>query len=240
MSAFLINIGLHFLNVIDSQSILTQQYGSSGGGQLSQALDQGRINAIHEWGYGLQDLCIRNWTSDSQTIFDLYGDSATYTQCTSFQLSSDDFIVGYQTYYTLDIVGLDLYTRDMHSCIGPDIAAATTSPITLYNYSIDDFYYLSGWIIKSGSVIDNIQFQFTKATQSPTNNPTVDPTPGPSLNPSEDPSISPSKSPSTEPTIDPIRDPTEIPTVDPRIFRLSIQRIFHHLIQQMPHQEISQ
>ena len=223
MSTVVVNLWLiHYFYAIDSQStIMTPEYGGPGGAEYSDAVNQGRINAINDWGYNCCNLAIKDWTSDSQTVSRGYGYVSTgngsrYTQCTPFQLSSSDFIVGYQVFYKDKVVGLDLYTRNghHHSCIGPN-ANPSQSNITLYNTSADDFYYLSGWIIRSANIIDKIQLQFTKATSAPTNDPTTDPTIDPTSIPTSYPigipSINPTNDP-TYPTIDPTIDPTMSPT----------------------------
>ena len=111
-----------------AQTILSQWYGNLGGIEYN-ALNQGRINADND------DLQIRNWTSDNQTIFDQtqYGIGSRRDPCPPVILPPDDYIIGFKIYEnpdlkqpnftfdgTFDVGGLELYTLNglTFSCIG--------------------------------------------------------------------------------------------------------------------------
>ena len=179
----------------DTDTILTTTYGHFEGNQY-EALNQGRISTINEWGtdhvIGLQ---IINWKSDSQTEFAGYGRGTIDQSCLSFNLSqTNDYIIGYKIYvdeviYYIDeededeqvpvlrdvIRGLVFYTRngETYECVEDENVKNVYT--NTYNDGYD-FYYLSGWKIYSQRTINSIQFQFTKLSASESSPPTLNPT----------------------------------------------------------------
>jgi len=97
-----------------------------------------------------------------------------------------------------------------------------------YNYDLYNFSYLTGWIINAGSIVDNIQFQFTKSIL--TANPTISPTMEPTINPTISPTISPTMEPTTDPTKLPTISPTVGPALEPSINPTKLPSILPTLI----------
>ena len=166
-SLYMILYTIHSLN---AQIILVQTYGKSSSTTPPTALNQGRINAINDWGIHLSscyNLYITNWTSENQTKSDNYGtQSAHTTPCTKLLVSSNAYKI-YQSLNNHTINGLQFFTRNgyIHSCLG-NISNSSSSNLMLFNESHHNFWYLTGRNICSGSFIDKIQFQFTqKSTQ---------------------------------------------------------------------------
>eukprot|EP01083_Nonionella_stella_P011707 33237_1 len=204
-------------------SQLTDEYGS-GGGNLYSVLDQGRVYAMLNWGLeSSKYLQIRGWKADSQTTSTDYGVGTSRSPCTSFTLSSDDYITGYQIWNdAIGISGLKFWTRHDRtlSCIGIS-DHTTTSYTNSYDYGTFNFSYLTGWNVWSGARIDRIQFQFTESlltgaptqvTSMPSVSPSEVPT-APTYIPSQIPSSNPSQTPSSNPSQVPSVSPSEIPTL---------------------------
>eukprot|EP01084_Bolivina_argentea_P283604 485764_1 len=213
----MLSIVLTFLfYTLDGQTILTPIFGGIGGIDYN-VLDQGRIYAILDWGLGKDGIHIRNWHAEEQTVsISVFGSGSIHTPCPGFNLSTNDYITGYKIYDVVDqtlVNGLILYTRNgyNYSCIRHYVGE------TVYNYSYNydtyDFWYLTGWNIASGSLIDNIQLQFTKSqlTANPTVVPTT-PTFTPTNNPTYHPTYNPTSYPTNQPTINPTHDPTYVPS----------------------------
>eukprot|EP01083_Nonionella_stella_P053327 141097_1 len=172
-----------------SESIATTAYGGIGG-EWHDLYNQGRIYAINDWGYRNDDewykgLRISDWYSDNQTENYVYGIGTLYTACADLVLSNHDFIVGYKMWIQATEgrpCRLEFNTRNGHTfgCGNPIFNLSTTTAIheESFNYGEYDFWYLSGWHIKSGFHVVQLGFQFTKATiaPTPTNNPTNMPT----------------------------------------------------------------
>eukprot|EP01083_Nonionella_stella_P011709 33241_1 len=201
-------------------SQLTDEYGS-GGGNLYSVLDQGRVYAMLNWGLeSSKYLQIRGWKADSQTTSTDYGVGTSRSPCTSFTLSSDDYITGYHIWFdSHGISGVQFLTRNglTLSCIGLD-DSTTTSYSNNYLYGPFNFSYLTGWNVWSGSMIDQIQFQFADSllTASPTQIPSahsVPPSAIPTI-PSRNPTNNPSHTPSSRPTYNPSH-PTGNPSTNP-------------------------
>eukprot|EP01084_Bolivina_argentea_P201458 344350_1 len=149
---------------------LTPEYGGSGGTKY-KVLNQGRINRI-EWGWSIGtqygEIIITQWDSDRKnSSYINFGYVTSINLCESIILSITDYIIGYKVWYqnTGLIYGLEFYIlRDYniitYSCYEEqNIINKLISTETFYNGSVN-FYYLSGFIISSGAVIDRIQFQF--------------------------------------------------------------------------------
>eukprot|EP01083_Nonionella_stella_P314458 1132892_1 len=202
-------------NTHQCSRLSTPIYGGDGG-EFYSVLNQGRVYAMLDWGLASNKyLQIRGWQSDSQTTNTVYGVGTSRSSCTSFSLSSDDYITRYQIWVSSNgITGLKFWTRNdrIVSCIGTD--STTTSYAKNYEYGAFNFSYLTGWNVRSGSYIDQLQFQFTESslTTSPTqvtNNPSQTPSQTPSSN-----TNNPSQTPSSNPTNRPIstNDPSTIPS----------------------------
>eukprot|EP01083_Nonionella_stella_P011710 33247_1 len=151
---------------------LTAKHGTLGGA-LHHVLNQGRVYAMLNWGLeSSKYLQIRGWESDWQMADTIYGTGTERSLCTSFSLSSDDYITGYHIWFdSKGISGLQFVTRNgvTLSCIGIS-DSTTTSYSNNYDYGPFNFSYLTGWNVWSGEYIDQIQFQFTESllTASPT------------------------------------------------------------------------
>eukprot|EP01083_Nonionella_stella_P203448 742342_1 len=206
---------------------LTPTHGTPGGNPYS-ALNLGRVYAMLDWGLcSNQYLQLRGWESDLQITSTDYGVGITRSLCTSFSLSSDDSITGYQIWFDSNgISGLSFWTHNglTLSCIGIN-DSTTTSYAKSYDYGPFNFSYLTGWHVMSGSWIDQIQFQFTESslTASPTqatsapSMPSMPPSDVPTLptyNPSQVPSINPTNRP-TFSTNDPSTIPSQAHSVNP-------------------------
>eukprot|EP01084_Bolivina_argentea_P157076 273731_1 len=224
--------------------LFTTSYGTPEG-DAYEALNQGRINGITNWGIKEKRLKINAWSADKQTKFDQYStDPYTDYQCTPFTLSPTDYITGYKIYIEHNIAGdivrgLRFYTLEsyIYSCIGSYFVATYTYS---YIFNQHEFYYLTGFKITSASIINQIQLQFTKlslisnsgsseihrkpSTNPITISPTVRLTHTPTTNPiiylntnmpSVIPTINPTHKPSTNPTLEPSEFPTEEPTMNP-------------------------
>eukprot|EP01083_Nonionella_stella_P203449 742343_1 len=193
---------------------LTPIHGDPGGVSYS-VLNQGRVYAMLNWGLeSSKYLQIRGWESDWQMADTIYGTGTERSLCTSFSLSSDDYITGYHIWFdSKGISGLQFVTRNgvTLSCIGIS-DSTTTSYSNNYDYGPFNFSYLTGWNVRSGSYIDQLQFQFTESslTASPTQVTTAPSANNPSQTPSSntnqptfstnDPSQTPSQAPSVNPT----------------------------------------
>eukprot|EP01083_Nonionella_stella_P167771 564719_1 len=214
-----------------SEMKITEAYGADSGGEWHDLYDQGRIYAINDWGYRddestwMRGLKIRDWDAESQSEDFVYGTGATHGPCPVFNLSSDDFIVGYKMWIEpteLRPCRLQLYTRsgDMHGCSAPQFDLETASAIyeEQFDSGGDNFWYLTGWHIKSGANIDTLGFQFTKYIPAPT-------TPLPSNNPTRYPTNNPSSLPTEVITIRPTLQQHHFHQTTQR----DIQQIIHHL-----------
>eukprot|EP01083_Nonionella_stella_P203447 742341_1 len=224
---------------------LTAKHGTLGGA-LHHVLNQGRVYAMLNWGLeSSKYLQIRGWESDWQMADTIYGTGTERSLCTSFSLSSDDYITGYHIWFDITgVSGLKLFTHNdlTFSCIGNN-NSNTTSYSNTYDYGPYNFSYLTGWNVWAGSLIDRIQFQFTDSlftavptqqesvspseiptkvpSQNPTNLPTFNtnnPTKTPSYNPTMTPTYKtyhPSITPSHVPSLNPTYDPTTNPSTNP-------------------------
>eukprot|EP01083_Nonionella_stella_P039693 107961_1 len=121
---------------------LTPKYGNSIGGDLYSVLNQGRVYAMLNWGLESRKyLQLRGWNADSQTASTDYGVGSSRSSCTSFTLSSDDYITGYQIWNdSIGISGLKFWTRNDRtlSCIGIN-GSNTTSYTNSYDYGTFNF-----------------------------------------------------------------------------------------------------
>lgn len=207
MTTFLI-VSILLIDILSTQTLLSPTYGS-GSLPITEhiALNQGRIYSIQNWAVSPSKLGTRiqlgQWYADNQTIFTDYGTGTNHKQCEPFELSMSDYIIGYRIWVDDDIYGLEFHSRNgnLYSCIGDD---SKPSFANSYYYATDDFWYLTGWKIESDAIIDQIQFQFTKAIIIPT----PDPTPHPTDFPTSDPTLFPSQSPTNIPSIPPTLSPT--------------------------------
>lgn len=197
-----------------TETLLTPIYGS-GANTITKhiALNQGRIYSIQNWAVSPGGIGPRiklwQWYANNQSVFTDYGSGANHQQCDPFTLNINDYIVGYTIWVDHDIYGLQFHSRNgnIYSCIGDDTKQIYSNS---YNFAMDDFWYLTGWKIQDGAIIDQIQFQFTKAIIR-TNTPTEIPTNYPSKIPTNIPTLSPSLSPSNNPSL--------LPTISPTINR---------------------
>lgn len=180
-------------------------FSSNVSGIARDALDQGRINAIIEWGifkntagnkpHYENALVIKQWSSESQTILNQeYGDTEDIEYCDPFTLSPDDYIIGYTIWTDFrygGVFGLEFETLygSIYSCYDESkIVDGNVAPWSELYECFDfeeNFYFLTGWKIVSGLIIDSISFEFTKKTKTlsptpyptfPSYNPTIDPT----------------------------------------------------------------
>ena len=145
-------------------------------------LNQGRINAINSWGLSYDRLVIDEWSSDSQTKNNSFGTNY-FSPCIPFTLDSNDYIIGYQIWWSSQIFGLEFYTLNglNYSCYDEDSVANKYSESGLYQCDNGQFYYLTGLQARSGGLINGMQFQFKSSVDSlePTANPTAVPTMNP-------------------------------------------------------------
>eukprot|EP01083_Nonionella_stella_P009716 27862_1 len=214
----------------------TIMYGENTGSALYS--NQGRINAINDWGVYRRSttynnsLYIAQWDADDKNITDdgeLGSTSYRSHACTPFTLPCGEYIIGYRTYDSTEyITGLSFYTSFgcMYDCIGyfgANLAYTKNVPVTdhgviSYYYSDTDFWYLTGFSGRSGMIIDSLGFQFTQfvppitcqPTQSPTQKPTMVPS---TAYPTEKPTMAPTLSPSLNPTLIPTHDRAPTKTV---------------------------
>eukprot|EP01083_Nonionella_stella_P106791 308501_1 len=207
-------------NTHQCSRLSTPIYGGDGG-EFYSVLNQGRVYAMLDWGLASNKyLQIRGWKSDWQMADTIYGTGTERSLCTPFSLSSDDYITGYHIWFdSHGISGVQFLTRNglTLSCIGLD-DSTTTSYSNNYLYGPFNFSYLTGWNVWSGSMIDQIQFQFADSllTASPTQIPSahsVPPSAIPTI-PSRNPTNNPSHTPSSRPTYNPSH-PTGNPSTNP-------------------------
>eukprot|EP01083_Nonionella_stella_P203452 742350_1 len=212
-------------NTHQCSRLSTPIYGGDGG-EFYSVLNQGRVYAMLDWGLASNKyLQIRGWQSDSQTTDTVYGVGTSRSSCTSFSLSSDDYITRYQIWVSSNgITGLKFWTRNdrIVSCIGTTVStdSTTTSYAKNYEYGAFNFSYLTGWNVRSGSYIDQLQFQFTESslTTSPTqvtNNPSQTPSSN-TNNPSQTPSSNPTNRPisTNDPSTISSQTPSQAPSVN--------------------------
>ena len=111
---------------------------------------------------------IQEWSSDERTVSDPYpfGVADLIHKCEPFQLSDDDYIIGWTVFYTSTYVfGIDFYTKsgEEYSCKDEDrihvVSGDLQSTTEYYDCGDDAVYYLSGLSGKSGLIIDGIQAQ---------------------------------------------------------------------------------
>ena len=146
--------------------MLTSWYGGYGGSNTS-SLDQGRISGISSWGVSsysyVGTIVISSWSSDSQTNSNSFG-SNSFTSCTAFTLDSDDYIIGHQIWWDTYIYGIEFYTLngETYSCYDSSYISGKYSQYAMYECDDDDFYYLTGFHAKTGSIIDGMKLQYTK------------------------------------------------------------------------------
>ena len=146
--------------------MLTSWYGGYGGSNTS-SLDQGRISGISSWGvssYSYGTIVISSWSSDSQTNSNSFGWDS-FTSCTAFTLDSDDYIIGHKIWWDTYIYGIEFYTLngETYSCYDSSYISGKYSQYVMYECDDDDdFYYLTGFHAKTGSIIDGMKLQYTK------------------------------------------------------------------------------
>ena len=135
-------------------------------------LNQGRVYQISSWGLQTKSTWLGgitnfHWLSDNKNRFEEnYGweDDDDIDHCSVFTIDSDDYINGYnvrygENQYSPYIVGITFYTNKgrILSCISNSV------PLNLQS-SGDIIYsnrYLTGFYVRTGSIIDTIAFQFT-------------------------------------------------------------------------------
>eukprot|EP01084_Bolivina_argentea_P294130 506012_1 len=142
-------------------AILTDIFGGLGGITQS-ALEQGAIIGISSWGFpgAGHPLIIGAFSSSGKTYNGgPFGTGAIGLPCDPFILTEQlEFINGYEVYYTdFYITGLTFFTSagNEHSCITNGGENHDSQKQTFGNDR-----YLTGWKMKTGSLIDSIQFQF--------------------------------------------------------------------------------
>eukprot|EP01083_Nonionella_stella_P183775 664972_1 len=206
-------------------------------------LNQGRINAIYDWGITLRSinntLYIRNWDADQQNIADgamssMGGPAGSMypIACDPFVLNDGDYIIGYNIYDSVDFVhGITFYTSlgCAYECIGEADTGhrggknIVNRGIISYYYAVDEFWYLSGFSGFFGAVIDSLQLQFTQlpsgtnlsTSESDTFMCARDLTMSPTNLPSVHPTPSPTSHPTNKPSVNPTLGPSNNPSVNP-------------------------
>jgi len=144
------------------------------------ALDQGRINGIQKWGlqhpkernnYPWLDyaVVIQEWTADEQTVSNTmeFGNQDYIIPCDPFDLADDDYIIGYKSWYhDTYVFGLEFYTKsgDKHGCFNKKRIKADDIETGKDFFDCGDgsFYYLVGFKIRSGVILDAIRGQYAR------------------------------------------------------------------------------
>eukprot|EP01083_Nonionella_stella_P107771 312559_1 len=205
-----------------SSTFFTPTYGYAHTYTPHHMLDQGRINAVYDWGIALGDmtngdykntLYIRDWNADrlngSAMIMGNGSSNVQPIGCEPFILNDKDYIIGYQIYDSFNYVhGITFYTAlgCAYQCFGEADTGIgsgqtiTNSGIISYYYAMNDFWYLSGFKGVFGSIIHTLTLQFTKLPDDA------------NLTTSDKLMCHITSSPTSNPTIAPTSDPTSSPT----------------------------
>ena len=173
------------------QLIRTNLYGGTGG-VYEEFYNQGRISGITSWGlsqHWSQELTITQWIANGAIVNNNLGADTIAQTCQSFNLSADNDIIGYTIYYDTNnyVNGLvfHAFSGQNYSCIHSHGVHKKTE---LFRLNDGRYYYLSGFAVRYGAIIDAMAFEFKLiTTQSPTANPTREP----SGNPTTEPTTSP-------------------------------------------------
>eukprot|EP01083_Nonionella_stella_P317423 1155679_1 len=218
-----------------STSFLTPIYG--GVKTPSHTLDQGRINAISDWGIALgsvtngaynNTLYIRDWDADrlNGSAMVMGRNPPQPIGCDSFVLNDNDYIIGYNIYDSstgsTHVHGITFYTSlgCTYQCFGEANAGIrggqtiVNHGIVSYYYGANDFWYLSGFIGRFGKIIDTLGLQFSKLPDD-VNLTTSNPTHIPTLNPTSDPTSSSTSTTNRPTSLLPSRIPTSLLTLLP-------------------------
>eukprot|EP01084_Bolivina_argentea_P085750 154986_1 len=216
------------LNV--SKSLLTDTYGGSGG-ETFILYNQSRISGIQEWGITAEinahdeGITIKQWSADNKSSGPPYqwGTTAINEHCTSFTLSSTQYINGYRVIHDFTFIrylGFHISNNDTYICSLSNALLSTLTNLQDTEWIIMENLYLNGFYVRLGGIIDAIQFQFepiptVSPTLFPTKLPTSLPTQLPTVLPTKSPTLLPTKSPTSLPTKSPTFQPTKLPTLQP-------------------------
>ena len=142
-----------------SPLIRTNFYGGSGGNYY-EFYNQGRISGFTAWGITthVSQLTIKQWIADGSLVNSNAGYSISQN-CAPFNLSSKDYIIGYTVYYDAFVNGLEFHSLNgyNYSCIYNQTGNKMKQ---LYQPSNGMFYYLSGFAMRHGAIMDAIAFEF--------------------------------------------------------------------------------
>eukprot|EP01084_Bolivina_argentea_P040919 75517_1 len=173
----------------DPEIRLHTKFIGGAGGSPVYAIDQGRVYAITSWGvsreipgYDYDAIANLQFESDTQYKFAVFGTDSVHS-CTPFTLDVGDHIYGVRVIYKEFVHGLYFHTKNglSYHCIA-DVSQYTSNELN----DTGDIYvnnsYLSGFTMRTGGVIDAIDFDFSVCVY-PTDKPTVNPTEDPTLEP---------------------------------------------------------